>query len=836
MTDSRGPDCAELLAQADWVRSLARHLTADAHAAEDLAQDALAAALARPVLDQRPLRVWLAGVLRNLVRQERRREGHRGERERAAARGEAEASTAELLERLDSHRAVVDAVARLDEQYRNAVLLRYFEGLSPAAIARRTGTPIRTVHTRLQRALARLRADLDRAHGGDRRAWLLALIPYARGSEGGTAAAIWTLLMEAKMKLGLAAAAVVGICSTLVLWRNAGTASAPLADEPQGVALSAPRSQAPEGALEDVPAAAERQALEVAREEPAAEVAPEAAPKLAGRVIDAEHAPVAGIRVRFVGQDAAAQGSLEAVTDVAGAFAIDPPDGPGTLDVATAGWTSLFRPELCEGRGARELVLVVARSLTLAGVVVDEQGAGIEAARVCVPLPFSLRTRFDAILDGSATVEPETTTGPSGGFELKRVPAVAGVDLVTTRPAFLDDRRAVPERDELALEIVLRQAHKGPERLVGLVVDPAGDPVEGAWVGTGGDATRSGPEGAFALELGGQMDPPGGPLVLRAVKIGYLPAELQRASGAAWPDPLVLELGPPPLSITGRVLDASGEGLPGAEVWTDEETGFGYIPVGGGEMSMTMGASLEGILRGDPWTFRVQADAAGRFELVGLLPRDYRVRAFDRTRLALATAILTAGAKGVELRMSEEELLPRVGGRVTSLAGTPLSGVQVMLERAALGSGPANLLGSRMARTDDDGYFAFERVSRAVSALQLHGPELGVTGHRHALRAEDDPERLEIAVPLRAYVQVDAGEAAGVERVSLLDAQGQKLDLTLEHGEHAYVMDEIALEAGRSESFSVCELATTLVLYAKGEEVRRVSVELVPGELNTIRP
>ncbi len=46
MTEPRGHDCAELLAQADWVRALARHLTADAHAAEDLAQDALAAAQA----------------------------------------------------------------------------------------------------------------------------------------------------------------------------------------------------------------------------------------------------------------------------------------------------------------------------------------------------------------------------------------------------------------------------------------------------------------------------------------------------------------------------------------------------------------------------------------------------------------------------------------------------------------------------------------------------------------------------------------------------------------------------------------------------------------------
>src|SRR6186713_2978658 len=188
MTESsRRPDCEALLSQAGWVRALAGHLTADAHAAEDLSQDALAAALARPPPGDRPLRGWLAGIVRNLARQHRRSAGNRAARERVAARAEGESASAELLERLESHRAVVEAVARLEDPYRTAILLRYFEGLAPAAIAARTGTPLRTVHTRLHRALARLRAELDRAHGGDRRAWLLALIPFARGSRGWSA-------------------------------------------------------------------------------------------------------------------------------------------------------------------------------------------------------------------------------------------------------------------------------------------------------------------------------------------------------------------------------------------------------------------------------------------------------------------------------------------------------------------------------------------------------------------------------------------------------------------------------------------------------------------------
>src|SRR6185436_14559037 len=59
-------DCQALLAQVGWVRALAQHLTRDGHAADDLAQDAIQAALVRPPPDDRPLQSWLAGIVRNL--------------------------------------------------------------------------------------------------------------------------------------------------------------------------------------------------------------------------------------------------------------------------------------------------------------------------------------------------------------------------------------------------------------------------------------------------------------------------------------------------------------------------------------------------------------------------------------------------------------------------------------------------------------------------------------------------------------------------------------------------------------------------------------------------
>ena len=68
------------------------------------------------------------------------------------------------------------AVLTLAEPYRATVLLRFFEGLPPRLIAARLGVPVATVHSRLQRALAQLRHQLDHDFAG-RPQWLAAFAP-----------------------------------------------------------------------------------------------------------------------------------------------------------------------------------------------------------------------------------------------------------------------------------------------------------------------------------------------------------------------------------------------------------------------------------------------------------------------------------------------------------------------------------------------------------------------------------------------------------------------------------------------------------------------------------
>lgn len=194
---STGADLHDLdafCAEEPFVRALAKSLLFDDAQADDVVQQTWLEALRRKVPGGDARRGWLARVVRSRASNARRGERRLHERERAAARPEAVESPDELLAREEQRRIVVAAVAALPEPYRSVVMLRYFEGHEPRAIARLQSTPIETVHTRLKRARALLRERLDATHGGDRRAWMLALVPLAAARNAARGAVMAKLL------------------------------------------------------------------------------------------------------------------------------------------------------------------------------------------------------------------------------------------------------------------------------------------------------------------------------------------------------------------------------------------------------------------------------------------------------------------------------------------------------------------------------------------------------------------------------------------------------------------------------------------------------------------
>src|SRR5262245_16146619 len=179
MESARPASGEELLRHQAFVRRLAHELVRDAARADDLVQDAWVQALRHPPHVAAAARGWFRTVLRNLATRGVRDDDRRGERERSAAHAEVQPSPLEIGERIAAGQELLRAVEALREPYRSAIFQRYFEDLSPRAIAARENVPVATVKTRLRRALELLREALDRS-GGGRRAWALTLVPLAR--------------------------------------------------------------------------------------------------------------------------------------------------------------------------------------------------------------------------------------------------------------------------------------------------------------------------------------------------------------------------------------------------------------------------------------------------------------------------------------------------------------------------------------------------------------------------------------------------------------------------------------------------------------------------------
>ena len=170
---------ALLMAHAGFLRGLARALVGDETRGADLAQEALLRALERPPRRPLALSSWFRQVIRNLAVNAARGERRRLTREERAARPEATHSALDEAMMRERIRLLTEAVLGLPEPFQGALLLRFFNDLDYAEIGRRQEVPEATARSRVHRALARLREELDRFHGGDRGAWLDGLLPLA---------------------------------------------------------------------------------------------------------------------------------------------------------------------------------------------------------------------------------------------------------------------------------------------------------------------------------------------------------------------------------------------------------------------------------------------------------------------------------------------------------------------------------------------------------------------------------------------------------------------------------------------------------------------------------
>lgn len=218
-------DDEDLLRQLGWVRRLAIELVREPAAADDVTQDVARIALERRAQfegDERGLRAWLAAVVRRVVIDRRRSDQARRAREHRVARPEGDESALSIESRSERARVLAEVVQSLPDPYRATVLHRYFDELSIADVAARTGVDEPTARKRLSRAHALLRERLDRRGEGEPGAWLASLVGVGidhavrdgvtSGTAAKTAVATGVGLMGTKLVIGaVVCAAVVAV-------------------------------------------------------------------------------------------------------------------------------------------------------------------------------------------------------------------------------------------------------------------------------------------------------------------------------------------------------------------------------------------------------------------------------------------------------------------------------------------------------------------------------------------------------------------------------------------------------------------------------------------------
>lgn len=825
-------DLADWLAEDRWLRALARRLVADPAAAEDLAQETWLRALSSGGAARSP-RAWLAGVLRNQRRDRMRGQRRRERRERELGGSSREPATPdELVAEIELRGRLSEALLALEEPYRTTIVRRFFREESLSTIARREGVAVSTVHERLERGLARLRARMDEAHGGRREAWAVGMAALAR--PWAAKAILEATIMAGAGKLA-ASIVVAGGVLAWWWWPNEGAERAARSVAERQVERAPPRSDlvVPQT---DVPGR-----LEAEQDRPA----PAASAKVAlvpGLLLDPEGHSLAGLEVTWMDGGADVPG---VVTDPAGHFEVRPVPGARRLAVRSRGFTTLVHG--AARRTGDERVVVAAPSADFAGRVVGPGGAPVAGA--------DLSLRLESRLFAAVGIEPlglwdevpgwRTTSDELGRFALPDLAGGPGLWLEVEAKGYGSRRLELAPEGDPALEIVLEPVGD-PSDVRGIVLGPDARPFEGAQVSLGVRVVRSARDGTFTLERessptfeqdeSGVFRPRNG--WLTALAPGFLPARVSLGQLPA--EPVVLTLGPAPLTIAGRVVGADGHPRPGLVVWACDLARFGSEEVFlGGLESYHRDSHVERILCPEGAAV-ARTDDEGRFELGCLMERRYRLRVVDpRTQATAGPWLVEARMRGIELVFDGERSVQRVAGTIRSFTGVPLEGVKILasLDDHADEQGPD--VEALTAITDAGGRFAFD-------ALAVEGTLLNLSHDRILFRWVDldeqpDPGHLELVEALQCEVQVEPGrdpDLAGT--VHFLDAEGEELEVMTVVSSEGTLMASLAtwgnLTEGRSDVLRVPESAVTAVYRKDGEEVLRRPVTLDPDRRTTIHP
>jgi RNA polymerase sigma-70 factor (ECF subfamily) len=539
-----GRDPEFVLEHSGFVRNLAQRLVFDADLARDVEQQTWLAALENCPPKGAAPRAWLATLVRNFAFKAWRGAHRREQREQAFAESTREVPTpAEILERESMRREIVEAVLALDEPWRAALILRFFEELPTQEVARILAVPHATARTRIKRGLELLRARLEQRRGASGSAWALAIVrswrleplSYRAVAVAAAKSVIQgVLIVTAAQKIVIGAAAIALIAASLFVWDRGRGA------EPQVAA--APQAKSTDVEISNV---ADVATQESARHEPAAQVVtPESQPltpsdacNVFGRAIDEHDQPLAGVAVRLSAYKEWASGvdvprvpaaydarGWDTTTDAEGAFHFTTPVPTAQVvalsltpdvfrDLATDRFgtsSSDVKPPLHAGDNDLGVYRLVATG-AIRGRVVDEAGAPIVGAKLRIGP------------DRTSTLGRDAVSDAKGEYVIGHVKAGSyGVNCEHIGHLSRFDKPFVVEIDRFADGVDFRLAVAPSLR--GVVVAEDGRGIEGAklwgWPQSSGSgaAATSTADGSFTVFL-----PQDEPYTLECQRDGFEP-------------------------------------------------------------------------------------------------------------------------------------------------------------------------------------------------------------------------------------------------------------------------------------------------------------------------
>ncbi len=660
MADS-APTAEELLAHTEWLTRLARALVGDATAG-DVVQDTYEVALAGSSNRQGPLRPWLGGVARNVARMAARGRTRRERREQAVPVQEDVPSPEQLLARAQVQQKVNRLVVELHEPLRSTLLLRFFEGLSAAEIARAQGIPAATVRSRLKDALDRIRASLDAEHGNDRRAWAGLLAPVPAALPHGTTAAAGGLIMSTYVKALLA---VIALALIVVGTRVAGLWGGAAARSSRPVAAASAPAIAPKPAEPTAPAASARALPTIHDKDPRGPL------RLEGQVIDEHDAPVAHALVAI---DANPPIVVETESD--GAFVFDGLIRRDYRLEATAGdrYAGPARLRLSEHP---EPVTLRMHPGGRVDVTVTEAAGGAPIAGAEVELRSALSWRATTNADGVARLTglgvdsaPLVVRAKGYAQAAMMLKTSGNPDIVDRAALSLARGAAVAGRvvDDNGKPIANARVEATNASQVLMVVDPPREAVV-----TGADGTFSFPilsagTWRFTASSGTYAPTTTAPIAVDGVHVRS-GIELQLRAGAV---------------IRGTVKDATGQPVPAAGVSVVVQ---GYLP----------------------WRTRRQAftDADGAFAIPGLEPRAVDVVAWHDSGTSAIVPVDLAATREQDITLTLD-MRGAIAGRVVDRRGQPLGDAQVIAQPDGVADRAAwGVRGVPETVTDQAGSFRF---------------------------------------------------------------------------------------------------------------------------------